>query len=373
MLQRLHVSNFRCFQKLEFNFNCAASSLLIGSNGSGKSTVGSVLQVFQQIGRGTGKLGRLLGPRDLTSGHSGEPMRLALDAILNGRTYSYNLDLALVEGLGQLRVLGESLLVDGSAIFLRAQADVALWREEGGAEAAFSVDCDQVALSLIQARSERDPLRMFRRWLGRMVMLAPQPRLMRGESTEETLQPDVSGANLANWLAGLLSQFPGAYATIGGDLREVLPDLQGFHNEVGDSESKRLLVDFEKSDRVFSLPFEDLSDGEKCFFLSATIVAANRAYGPLLCFWDAPDNFIALDEVGHFIVSLRRAFQNKGQLIVASHNEEAILKFSDQNTWLLGRDSHLESPRIRTLAALRREKKLEGDLTRALIAGEVTV
>ncbi|MEO7576990.1 MAG: AAA family ATPase [Massilia sp.] len=373
MLQRLYASNFRCFQKLELNLDCAPSSLLIGSNGSGKSTVASVLQIFQQIGRGVSKLDQLLGARDFMSGHAAEPIRLGLDVELDGRTFSYSLDLALVEGLGRLRVLGESVGVDGRAIFLREQADVALWQEAGGAEVAFSVGCDQVALSSIQGRSEQDSLGMFRRWLERMVVLAPQPRQMRGESVEDTLQPDVSGANLVGWLAGLLSQFPAACATLDGYLRELLPDLQGFHDEVAGSESKRLLVDFEKAGRVFTLPFEDLSDGEKCFFLGATIVAANRAYGPLLCFWDAPDNFIALHEVGHFIVSLRRAFQNKGQLIVTSHNEETILKFSDQNTWLLGRESHVEPPRIRTLAALRQEKKLEGDLMRALIAGEVSV
>jgi predicted ATPase len=206
-----------------------------------------------------------------------------------------------------------------------------------------------------------------------MVILAPQPRQMGGESSAETLQPLIDGTNYTDWLAGLLGQFPAAYATIDTYLRDVLPDLQDFRNEVVGSESKRLLVNFAHDDAKLELRFDDLSDGEKCFFLCATILAANKAYGPLFCFWDEPDNFLSLHEVGHFIAALRRAFQNRGQIVMTSHNEEAILKFSDENTWLLGRKSHLEPTQIRTLAALRAEKKLDGDLIHALISGELTL
>ena len=40
------------------------------------------------------------------------------------------------------------------------------------------------------------------------------------------------------------------------------------------------------------------------------VLAANTAYGPLFCFWDEPDNFLSLSEVGHFVLALRKAFQS---------------------------------------------------------------
>ncbi len=116
-----------------------------------------------------------------------------------------------------------------------------------------------------------------------------------------------------------------------------------------------------------SLPFEDLSDGEKCFMICALVLAANDAYGPVLCFWDEPDNYLSLSEVGHFVLALRKAFQSGGQFIATSHNPEAIRRFSDENTLVLHRKNHLEPTIVRPLSQLQ----VSGDLVSALIRGDV--
>jgi ABC-type cobalamin/Fe3+-siderophores transport system ATPase subunit len=96
-----------------------------------------------------------------------------------------------------------------------------------------------------------------------------------------------------------------------------------------------------------------LSDGEKCFFICALVLAANAAYGPIFCFWDEPDSHLAIDEVGHFITAIRRSFENVGgQVLMTSHNSETIRRFSDENTLVLLRESHLEPTRVKTLAEL---------------------
>jgi len=87
----------------------------------------------------------------------------------------------------------------------------------------------------------------------------------------------------------------------------------------------------------------------------------------VLCFWDEPDNYLALPEVGHFVMALRRAFQTGGQFIATSHNPEAIRRFSDENTLVLYRKSHLEPTIVRPL----KELKVNGDLVGALIRGDV--
>jgi ABC-type cobalamin/Fe3+-siderophores transport system ATPase subunit len=372
MLQRLYAHNFRCFENFEFNIQSEPSSLLIGRNGSGKSTLSSVLIIFQQIGRGTSRVNALVTPRDFSGGRSNVPLRIELTVSLDGKSYHYELALELPEGFKELRVLDESLKVDGVFLYQRKQADVTLTnRTKSKSEAQFRVDWHQVALPLIQERTDKDPLHLFRKWLGQMVILSPQPGRMTGESNDETLQPVVDASNFSNWLTGLLGQFPSAYSTIENYLRGPLPDLHEFRNEVVGSESKRLLVSFAQESKTIALRFDDLSDGEKCFFLCATILAANRAYGPLFCFWDEPDNYLSLHEVGHFIVTLRRAFQSRGQIVMTSHNEEAILKFSADNTWVIDRKNHLEPSQTRTLGQIRSDLKFEGDLIQALVSGEL--
>ncbi|KAB2927318.1 MAG: AAA family ATPase [Candidatus Contendobacter sp.] len=370
MLQRLYVHNFRCFENFEFNLKGISSSLLIGGNGSGKSTVGDALGVFQKLGRGINRVGQLVTPSDFSYGRSEAPIRFEIEVVLRGGLYLYSLALELPEKFKQLRVLEERLEVDGRPVYTRQQAQVSLPRNSPDRnEARFSVDWHLIALPLIQDLSEMDPLRIFKNWLAQMVILSPIPQSISGESTEESLQPLQDGSNLGDWLSGLLSQYPAAYSTISDYLRDVMPDFFDFRNEILGKEAKRLLTQFVSDKAKFLLPFGALSAGEKCFFLSAVVVAANKAYGPLFCFWDEPDNFLSLSEVGHFVMELRRTFEQGGQVVMTSHNPEAIRRFSSENTWVLDRKNHLEPTLIRLLEELPKSE----DLVQAWIAGDIAL
>jgi DNA-binding SARP family transcriptional activator len=101
------------------------------------------------------------------------------------------------------------------------------------------------------------------------------------------------------------------------------------------------------------------------------VLAANDAYGPLLCFWDEPDNYLALSEVRQFVLALRKAFQFGGQFIATSHHPEAIRSFSDENTLVLSRRSHLEPTIVRPLKEVRARGDFSGDLVGALVRGDV--
>jgi ABC-type cobalamin/Fe3+-siderophores transport system ATPase subunit len=126
-----------------------------------------------------------------------------------------------------------------------------------------------------------------------------------------------------------------------------------------------MVVEFGEGGTAASIPFADLSDGEKCFVICAIVIAANQVYGPLICYWDEPDNYLAPDEVAHVTMALRRAFQSKGQFIATSHNIDAISRFSDENTIMLHRRSHADPTVIYSLDSLR----IDGSLTDALLSG----
>jgi ABC-type uncharacterized transport system ATPase subunit len=87
----------------------------------------------------------------------------------------------------------------------------------------------------------------------------------------------------------------------------------------------------------------------------------------VVCFWDEPDNYLAPSEVGHFVLTLRKAFRSGGQLIATSHNTEAIRRFSEENTLVLYRKNHLEPTIVRPL----NELQVPGDLVSALVRGDV--
>jgi predicted ATPase len=365
MLQRLYVNNFKCLENFELSLKGMSSTLLIGRNGVGKSTISSVLKLLQNIGRGTNRVGQLIQSKDFSPGRYNAPIRFEIEVLLSEKLYKYVLALELPDGFRELRVREENLLVAGEPIYSRNESQVTL--SARSREATFSVDWHLIALSVIQEQSETDPLRIFRTWLAHMVILAPIPSLMNGESNGETLEPKQDGSNFGEWFSGLLSRYPAAYREIDKYLQAVMPDISDIQNELIGKDSKSMVVRFEQNNRNLSIDFKDLSDGEKCFFICAVVLAANRHYGPLFCFWDEPDNYLSLSEVGHFVVSLRRAFRNSGQILVTSHNEEAIRKFSSENTFVLDRKSHLEPTLIRVLS----EIFIEGDLIDSLILGDM--
>jgi predicted ATPase len=167
----------------------------------------------------------------------------------------------------------------------------------------------------------------------------------------------------------VLARYPAAYTTAHSYLKTAMPDIEDIQNKLIGEDAKSMVVHFKKNNDVIKIAFNELSDGEKCFFICALVLAAVKHYGPLFCFWDEPDNYISLSEVGAFVVALRASFQNGNQLLVTSHNPEAIQKFSNENTFVLGRSSHLEPTRIKRLD----EITVNGGLVDALICGDVDV
>jgi predicted ATPase len=371
MISRLYAHNFRCLENFELALGDLPSVLLIGRNGAGKSTVGAVLEVLQRIGRGTTRVGDLVKPRDLTRGRTDSPVRFEIEVSLKNRHYSYSVAFELPDGFRELRVLEERLSVDGKPIFSRELAQVRLARTGRTSEAGFRIDWHLVALPIVQDLSSNDPLFLFREWLANVLILRPVPSLMKGSSEDATLRPDTQVTNIGAWFAGINAHSPSAYSNIQNYLKELMPDFQEIKNPI-------LLRDFRNLSFIFydgvgsaELALEDMSDGERCFFVFALTIAANMAYGPVLCFWDEPDNFLAPAEIGPSIVALRKAFRDTGQLIVTSHNPEAIERFSDENTLVLYRNSHLE-PTVKTSAAeLRASKKFEGGFVDALRRGDI--
>jgi predicted ATPase len=367
VIRRFYVHNFRCLENFELPISGQPSVLLIGKNGAGKTTVGFALQILQKIARGTNRVGELVKPKDFFFGRADVPMRFEIEVELQTKIYGYSIAFEFPAGFKELRVLEEKLTVAGNPVFARDVAQVKPARTGQDREANFLIDWHMVALPIIQQQSVNDPLFVFKQWLAHMLILQPIPSLISGDSKEETLEPNRQVTNFGAWFTGLLAYVPSAYTKIYENLKQVMPDLKDIKNPLVGTDSRNLIVQFSSEQGSVNLPFEDLSDGEKSFMICALVLVANDAYAPVFCFWDEPDNYLAMSEVGHFVLALRKAFQSGGQFIATSHNSEAIRRFSDENTLVLYRKSHLEP----TIARPLNKIQVNGDLVGALIRGDV--
>jgi predicted ATPase len=354
-------------ENFELPISGLSSVLLIGKNGSGKTTVGLALEVLQRIARGTNRVDGLVKPKDFARGRSDVPMRFEIEIELRGKIYGYSIAFELPEGAKELRVLEEKIEVGGELLYTREDGQARTEAKRGDRTYTFVIDRQLVALPIIQDMLTSDPVSVVKQWLARMLILRPIPSLISGDSHQETLEPNPQVTDFGAWFSGLLAYAPSAYASIDRYLKLVMSDLSDIKNPSVGKDSRSLEIQFSNDRGSASFPFEDLSDGEKCFMICALVLAANKTYGPLFCFWDEPDNYLAPSEVGHLIMALRTAFQSGGQFIATSHNPEAIRRFSDESTLYFFRDNHLDPTRVRPLT----EVNVDGDLVGALIRDDI--
>lgn len=367
MLKRLYVHNFRSLENFELPIGELHSTLLIGKNGAGKTTVGNALEVLQKIARGKNRVGEIVRTKDFSRGQVDLPMRFEVEVLLRKKLYQYGITFELPVGFKEMRVLEENLVVDGKQIYKRELGNVTLSRQRENHESKFTIDWHLVALPIIQQSSKDDPIAELKSWLERMLILRAIPSLMKGASDAETLQPEKDIADYGAWFSGILASAPAAYSKVDAFLKTVMPDLQDIQNPIVGPETRSISLRFSGRGATLTIPFDDLSDGEKCFMACALVIACHLAWDGVFCFWDEPDNYLSPDEVGYVAAELRKAFNISGQLIVCSHSPQLIERFSSENTLVMDRRSHLEPSIVRPLS----EIPVRGDFSTALMLGDI--
>lgn len=363
MITRLFISNFCCFENFEINLKNLPSALLIGANGAGKSTLLRVFKIFRDIGRGEVEIDRLIAREDISFARVERPVKIELELVSGHKTFFYCLELELPPKFDKLRVKLESLKVDGKTVFRRDCAQMRL--NKGSRDVEFVLDWHRIGLPLIQETSSSDDIAIFRKKLSRFLILSPIPKLMLGNTATQERNISENGSGIASWLVEMLSYSPAIYSGLSEQLSVVFPDFLMFETPEISLGVKKLLLTFkdgDKTDAKYSLAFDRLSDGEKCLFLAATVITASKAGYIPFCFWDEPENYISAPEVGSVVFALRRAFQQDGQILVASHNPDIVSKFGAGNTIVLRRDSHLMATRPPTLLSeLKASGAVNGD------------
>jgi ABC-type cobalamin/Fe3+-siderophores transport system ATPase subunit len=364
MIERLYIHNFRCFENFTLDLAGRSSALVIGKNGVGKSTLLHCLGLFQAICRGFNRVRNLISATDFAQHRMDHPMRFEVEVVLSGKRFKYAVSFDWPPNFREARVLDEGLWADGQVVFTRSQAQIQL---AGGP--SFRLDWHTVALPVIEERPGERAIQDVKSFLGTLILLAPIPANMTGFAEEPSLQLQKDAANYASCLRALLGQKPAGYTVLDSYVRAVIPDFSSIENVERGESGTQLLVKFEQQNpqRSFTVEFKALSDGEKCLFLSAYVIASNSVGPPVVCVWDEPDNHLSLPEVGQFVMGLRKMTSRTGQFIATTHHPETIRKFSDETTFALTRKSHLDPTVVRPLADFPHT----GDLINALIRDEI--
>ena len=89
VIRRFYVHNYRCLENFELSLARQSSVLLIGDNGTGKTTVGMALWILRRIARNVNRVGDLVKPKDLAQGRFDVPVRFEIEVEISGHFYQY--------------------------------------------------------------------------------------------------------------------------------------------------------------------------------------------------------------------------------------------------------------------------------------------
>lgn len=347
MLKRVYIHNYKAFQNFELKFDDFGSSLFLGKNGAGKSSLVEVFKIFQGIGHGTTQLSDLVSKKDFNISNPEIPMTLEMDVLLERDLYRYHLTFYFDNDTLRPKISLEQLSCNETLLLDRTNNEV-------GLNDIFTLTFghNQLALPNVQIGE------VFKEWINKILVISPIPALMVSESKQKEQQLDYYATNISGWLNNLFSQFPKSYLYINDYLLNIFPDLEEISNKKTSETSHKLGFAFGNNRTKQEMELSQLSYGERIFVLWSAILASVQLGQISLCVWDEPENYISLLEIQHYFNALKQTFNNKAQFIATTHNPEAMRMFSTEDIFILRKENHFQPIRLQSLSELNAENDI---------------
>jgi AAA15 family ATPase/GTPase len=339
MLKRIFADNFRAL--VNFEFRLGSLSLLLGGNGSGKTSVFDVLGNLRDLivlGRPAGELFAFTR----TQWDTRDVQRFELDVQSSGGTYRYALEIQHPEETpGKPVIRSEQVTLDGALLYRFSAGEVQLYRDDQSAGPVFPFRPDQSFLPNLDPSVAKQMTRLagFKEFMAKLWRVQPNPFAIEAAAKQDDVFLARYGSNFASFFSYLNSEHPEARSEFERRLRDALPGFRNmFFRRLGDT--KLLLTAFsveEKSSGEYNLL--ELSEGQRVLAVLYAAVCGLVVPGAVLCF-DEPDNFVSLSEIQPWLQFLRDTLETRGgQAMIISHHPEVMDYLALDSLWWFERPS----------------------------------
>jgi predicted ATPase len=323
MLTRIFADNFRAL--VNFELRPARLSLLLGDNGSGKTSVLEVLGNLRDL-IVLGRTSTELFSYSRTKWDVRDVQRFELDFEVGDGVYRYVLEIQHPQGQQERPFIrSENISFGGEPLYRYAEGEVHLHYEDDTAGPVFPFRSDQSFLSNLD--STRPPrlnrLGEFRELVAGIWIVQPNPFQMEEISKQDQNFLMRRGFNFASFFEHLNAERPDIRAALEEHLQGALPGFRNFlFRRLWDG--KVLLATFGDEKHKAEYRLAELSEGQRVLFMLYAAVFGHLHRGSLLCF-DEPDNFVSLPEIQPWLQTLRDTLEAQGgQALIISHHPEVI-------------------------------------------------
>lgn len=325
MLTRLYIDNFRCF--VNFEYKPERKQLLLGSNGSGKSSLLDVVRYLKSFIAGDENP---FTPSRRTRWQDRPIQVIEIEALLDSEEYGYKLEIRFEPESRQSSVNFESLKVSGKRWFEVVNGQLRFFMENGSEDVTKPPDTTRSSLHL--SRLSNRHVQRFMEWLDSVHCFQIDAYFDAMDETAdgEDSEPDFELENIARWYRYLLRTQPAQNVHFLRSLREAMDGFQELRFYPAGGDVERLRAVFQAMDgKLVNYALSELSDGQRYLIALYMVLHFSVARGNTV-FIDEPDSFTALREIQPWLKAAEEAVEDHGgQLILISHHPEIL------NQWAL--------------------------------------
>jgi AAA15 family ATPase/GTPase len=327
MLTRIHIDNFRSF--VNFEYRPEKKQLLLGANGSGKSSLLSAIRYLKQFVKGDENP----FTQSTRTRWQDRPLQVVeIEALLDGKKYEYRVEIRFETETRQQSVNLESLKVSGTPVFELANGDLHFSQNYRSQVITVPFETNKSALHISQLSNSH--VRRFVKWMETIhcFRIDAYPGTMDESADSEESQPDYELDNLAGWYRHLVQAHPEENLRFLNSMKEALEGFQALRFSSDEDGVRKLRADFTApTNKKINYSISELSEGQRCLIALYMILHFLIAKGHTV-FIDEPDNFIALREIQPWLLAAEEAVEDHdGQLILISHHPEMLNQWAAEH------------------------------------------
>jgi predicted ATPase len=326
MLSRICVDNYNCF--VDFRLDLPGRLVIVGSNGSGKTSLWEVLAALQDvIVRGV-DVATAFPTRTLTRWKSTETLqRFGLDVTLGEDAYLYQLEIThdSVRQLPSIRL--ERLTFGEQTLYEIADGEVRLFGDVPSTtpRAHFPFGRKRSFLPDLELRRENRRTVAFRDAVADFWLLAPSSRRIEPTSASEAPWLSRDGQNFASWFRSALQERAGIGTELLDALRPVMPGLRDLGIVSISKEVRELMLSFRvEGSEAYRLSVSELSDGQRSLLVLYGFLLGALDHASL-AFLDEPEMGLAPHEIQPWLSEMSKTLDaHDGQALVISHHPAVV-------------------------------------------------
>lgn len=316
MLTRIYIDNFRCF--VNFEYRPEKTQLLLGANGSGKSSLLDAIRYLKRFVKGDENP----FTQSTRTRWQDRPLQvLEVEALLDRQKFEYRVESRFAPKTGQMSVNLECLKVSGSTVFEFAEGNIRFFPNDSSEPTSLPLETNRSALHLSQLSNSH--VRRFAGWMESVhcFRIDAYPGQMDESADRDEQQPDSELQNLAGWYRYLLQAYPDENVRFLKSLKQSLDGLQTLRFSPDETGVRKLWLDFmAPTGKKASYSLSELSEGQRCL-IGLYMILHFLIQKEDTVFIDEPDNYIALREIQPWLLAAEETVEDhNGQLILISHH-----------------------------------------------------